>query len=93
MEIKTAHIVRSTAGRDGGGLFFVVGLEDGYVRLADGKGRKLESPKRKKLRHVCFVADGDSRVAEKLKKGEKVTNSELRRALAQYRAEAKEQEA
>lgn len=93
MAIQTSHIVRSTDGRDSGALFFVVAAGDGFVHLADGKRRKLENPKRKKLRHICFEADGDSRVAEKLKNGEAVTNSELRRALAQYRVQAKEQEA
>ena len=93
MEIKTSQIVQATAGRDSGALFFVTRVEDGYVYLADGKGRKLEKPKRKKLRHVRFEADGDSRVAAKLRNGEKVTNSELRRALAQYQAGANAEEA
>ena len=93
MEIKCSQIVRATAGRDSGALFFVTGVEDGYVYLADGKGRKLEKPKRKKLRHVRLEAEEDSRVAAKLKNGEKVSNSELRRALAQYQAGANEEEA
>ena len=94
MDIQVSHIVQATAGRDKGRLFFVLRVEEGgYLLLADGKGRKLERPKRKKLRHVCFIADGDSRVAQKLQKGEKVTNSELRRALAAFQAKANEQEA
>ena len=43
-EIIIADVVASTAGRDQGKLFYVVGCEDEYVLLADGKGRPLESP-------------------------------------------------
>ncbi len=93
MEIKISNIVQSLAGRDSGEYFFVVGTEENFVHLADGKTRRIESPKRKKLRHIRYEAEGNFRVTEKLKNGDKVTNSELRRALAQYRADAKEQEA
>ena len=74
----------SKNGRDTGKPFFVIGTEDRYVLLADGKGRRLEKPKRKKLMHVSFLAESTSDAAKKLRDGEKVTNSELRRALAQY---------
>lgn len=92
MGIKKSDIVESTAGRDEKELFFVLEVEEGFVYLADGKKRKVESPKRKKIRHVRFEAQGEARVAEKLKNGEKVTNSELRRALAEYRSAAEERE-
>ena len=56
-----------------------------------------EHPKRKKLKHVRFVTRTESRVAVKLRTGEKVLNSELRRdlaaisqALAQNQEEVKE---
>jgi len=62
-------------------------VEGEYLLLADGKSRKVESPKRKKRRHVLFVADDDTRLSAKIKGEEKVTNSELRRALAEYREE------
>ena len=45
----------------------------------------MESPKRKKRRHVLFVAADENRLSEKIKSEEKITNSELRRALAGYR--------
>ena len=58
-----------------------------YLLLADGKGRRVEAPKRKKRRHVLFVAADESRLADKIKRSEKITNSELRRTLAAYRGE------
>ena len=87
MEIATSNIVRSAAGRDKGKLFVVLAVEGEYLLLADGKSRKVETPKRKKRRHVQFFAAEETRVSEKIKSKEKVTNSELRRTLAAYRAE------
>ena len=86
MSIEKADIIRSLAGRDEGGLFFVLEIDGEYALLADGRGRKLENPKRKKLRHLCLDGVTDCRAAEKIRAGERITNSELRRALAEYRA-------
>ena len=87
MEIAKSDIVRSDAGRDKGKLFAVLAVEGEYLLLADGKSRKVESPKRKKRRQVLFVASDDSRLSEKIRSEGKITNSELRRALAAYRQE------
>ena len=89
MEIAKSDIVRSDAGRDKGKLFAVLAVEGEYLLLADGKSRKVESPKRKKRRHVLFVASDESRLSEKIKSEEKITNSELRRTLAAYREEVR----
>ena len=87
MDIAKADIVQSDAGRDKGKLFFVLDVEGEYLLLADGKSRKVEAPKRKKRRHVLFVAADETRLSEKIKSEEKITNSELRRTLAGYRTE------
>jgi len=87
MEIAKSSIVRSDAGRDKGKLFIVLAVQGEYLLLADGKSRKVESPKRKKRKHVLFVAADDNRVSQKIISDEKVTNSELRRTLAAYREE------
>lgn len=84
MEIHRSDIVLSEAGRDKGMLFFVIDTDGVYVSLANGKERKLEHPKRKKLKHVRLVLRPDSSVAAKLRSGDKVLNSELRRELAAY---------
>ena len=82
MEIHKSDIVLSEAGRDKGMLFFVIDTDGVYVSLANGKERKLETPKRKKLRHVRLVLRPDSSVAVKIRSGEPILNSELRRELA-----------
>lgn len=53
MKLNTGSVVRANAGRDGGGLFVVVSADDKYCFIADGKSRKLASPKRKNIKHIC----------------------------------------
>ena len=81
-DISISDVVLSTAGRDQGQLFYCIGTDDQFVLLADGKGRTLDKPKRKKRKHVQKVLRAETRVAVKLQNGDKVLNSELRRDLA-----------
>ena len=91
MSISKSDIVESVAGRDQGRLFFVLDIDGVYATIADGRIRKLEHPKRKKLKHLRLAARTDSCVAEKLKQGDAVLNSELRKALAIFGQEYKSQ--
>ena len=81
-DINISDVVVSTAGRDQGSLFYVIGIDGDYLMLANGKDRTLEKPKRKKLKHIQKVLRSETRVATKLRAGDKVLNSELRRDLA-----------
>ena len=80
--IATADVVSSTAGRDQGQLFYVMDADDQFVTLVNGRNRPVEKPKRKKRKHVEKVLRSETRVAEKLRSGDKVLNGELRRDLA-----------
>ena len=52
----TGKLALSLRGRDSGRLFIIVGTEnDEYVLLCDGMLRKLEKPKRKKLKHLRII--------------------------------------
>ena len=81
-DIMISDVVVTTAGRDQGQLFYVVGADPIYLMLANGKDRTLEKPKRKKRKHTRQVLRSETRVAAKLVSGDKVLNSELRRDLA-----------
>lgn len=83
MEISAGSVVRSKAGRDKGDLFIVLAREGEYAYLANGELRKVDRPKKKKLKHL----QGSDKVSEfirnKLELTGKVTNSEVRKALAE----------
>ena len=80
--INVSDVVVSTAGRDAGEWFYVIDEDQTYLFLANGKDRPLDKPKRKKRKHVQKVLRSETRVAEKLRLGDKVLNGELRRDLA-----------
>ena len=81
-DFNISDVVVSTAGRDQGKLFYVIGTKEAYLLLANGKDRTLDKPKLKKQKHVQKVLRSETRVAVKLQNGDKVLNSELRKELA-----------
>lgn len=52
MEFVSGMVVISSAGHDSGRWFAVTGADERYVYIADGKERKLTSPKRKNHKHI-----------------------------------------
>ena len=81
-DIIISDVVVSTAGRAQGDWFYVIAQDQTYLFLANGKDRSLDKPKRKKRKHIQKVLRSETRVAEKLRHGDKVLNGELRRDLA-----------
>ena len=84
MEADVGHIVISLAGRDKERPFYVMKTEENFVYLADGSLRRIESCKKKKRKHVRVVEDFENHVSQKLRSGEKVLNSEMRKALSDF---------
>ncbi|SDF50922.1 KOW domain-containing RNA-binding protein [Sporolituus thermophilus] len=77
------QIVASTSGRDAGHVYVVVGLvPPNFLLLADGRGRRIANPKKKNVRHVKRVQQDVSQLADKFRSGAKVTDEDLRQALA-----------
>jgi len=82
--------VRSTAGRDRGEVFCVLGRDGGTLLLADGKRRRAGRPKRKNPNHVEALPDLSAAghpTVRKLKEGIPVTDRDLRRLLAAFKEE------
>lgn len=70
MDATTGMIVRSAAGRDKGNFLVVIRADGEFVYLADGKERKLDTPKKKRIKHVKItntVIDTDSLTDKKLR--------------------------
>ena len=82
-----SDVVESLAGHDKGKLFYVIKVDDTTCYLVNGKDRTLDKPKLKKRRHVKKVLRAETRVAARLRAGDKVLNSELRRDLAEFSQE------
>lgn len=85
--MQLGQVVRSKAGRDKGRVFVVVGrVDEQHVLIADGDLRKIEKPKKKKYKHLQRYNEVLNEVREKLKRGESLTNEEIRRLLEPYKS-------
>lgn len=81
-DVALGQIVHSKAGRDKGKYFIVVGIiNDNYVLIADGDLRKINDPKKKKVKHLVF----HDKIAENIKKmileNKRITDSDLKKSL------------
>ena len=78
MSLDKGCVVLATAGKEKGRAMAVVGSDNRFVLLADGRKRPIERPKRKNPRHI---KSADFR----LDISTLSSNRELRRALADSR--------
>ena len=79
---KVGDIALALAGRDEGRLFAVVNIDEddgNYVLIADGRSRRADKPKRKKIKHLKLVKEA----ALEIKEGDRLTNAVLRKTLEQ----------
>ena len=74
--IEIGAIVKALAGRDKDRYYAVVGVDDGFVKIADGRSHKAEKPKRKNAKHI-------SPTQEKIAV-EELTNKRLRKILREF---------
>ena len=80
--VEIGRIAVSTAGRDKGRYFVILGIIDKqYVYIADGDLRSKDQPKKKKLRHLKLCPEVLDGIAAKLKAGTKVFDAEIRSAI------------
>ena len=88
---SVGDIVLALAGRDEERLFVVVGiLDENYVLIADGKSRKADSPKKKKIKHIKLAEKaGDGFMQGLNLKNGKFTNSVLRKIISEHTSAAK----
>ena len=79
--IDVGNVVLSTAGRDKGSYFIVTKIEDNFVYLVDGNIRKIENPKKKKLKHVELTVFHDDEMTNRLVKNNRITNHDVKKCL------------
>jgi len=82
VDINPATLVQVTAGRDKDNYLMVCKiLDENYVLICDGRRRKVETPKKKKLKHLKSLDYSLDRIKEKLEEGNKINNSEVRKSI------------
>ena len=79
---RLSDIVLSLTGRDRGQLMLVVAEEGDFLLLANGRARRAENPSANAKSTFPDRGACDERTRLKLEEGGRLTNSEIRKALA-----------
>lgn len=87
-DYQVGQIVKSRAGRDKSNLFVIIDKNNEYVYLVDGKIRKMDHPKKKKVKHIEATNYIDTNIVNKINSDQKIVNADIRKALQLYEAEA-----
>ena len=97
METVIGRYAWSKSGRDKDRLFIIIGIyDDQHVLIADGEYRRVENPKKKKLKHLQIVKKLSSNESEiqtikdKINKSQEVTNAEIRKCLRHFNNDSAE---
>ena len=81
-QLMLGQLAVSRAGRDKGRFMLVTkAIDSDYVYVVDGSLRKVENPKKKKLKHLKLLNKRAESIAEKIQNKRKFSNDEVRKAL------------
>lgn len=83
-KLNIGDVVLSKKGRDANNYFMVVSLQGDFVYVADGKKHVLVKPKKKNVKHLSYANAHLDGISDKLQKGLKVFDSEVKSALRQF---------
>lgn len=74
------RVVKAKAGRDLDDFFIIIDvLDEIYVQIVDGKRRRIENPKKKKIKHLQFTNMWANDIKELLLQNKEVNNAKIRK--------------
>ena len=83
-QLMLGQLSKSIAGRDKGRYMVIIDIiDENYVYIVDGDVRKVENPKKKKIKHLQLLNKRADLIVEKLTKKRKVTNEDVKKALTE----------
>lgn len=84
-DITFGQVVKSRAGRDKGNIFMVIDVVDeDHVLIVDGNLRRLDNPKKKKVKHLTVYNTVLPELKYKLDNNIKINNAYIRKLLEPF---------
>ncbi|GAB6085475.1 RNA-binding protein [Alkaliphilus crotonatoxidans] len=81
-DLSIGQVVRSTKGRDQNHVFIVIGkVDEDHVLIADGDLRRMEKPKKKKVKHLAKFNIISHEVKDRIINQIKINNAFVRKEL------------
>ena len=81
---EIGQVVISKSGRDKGKFFVIIDIIGEYIYLVDGNLRRVENPKKKKLKHIQPTNIIINQLQKDIVSGVKISNADVRKALDLY---------
>ncbi len=78
------YFATSLAGHDHNNIYVIVDADNEYVYLVDGKLKKVDNPKKKKLKHVQIIKITDDTIKDKINNNVVLTNEDIKYAIKSY---------
>lgn len=79
-EFKAGDFVKAKAGRDKGKIYVIIRLDEEYLYLVDGKYKTIDNPKKKKIKHTCYIEDTSLDLSQKIQNNN-VRNEDIKREI------------
>ena len=80
--MEVGRVVLSKAGRDKGHFFVVMEvLDECHVTIANGCQRKVDNPKKKKIKHLVAKPEIFSEISKKVSEKKRIFDCEVRNKL------------
>lgn len=86
---ERGRLIKSKAGHDKCKLFVIIKAQGEYVYLVDGKTRKLDTPKKKNIKHIQLINYIDDELASKLNSNRKIIDEDIKRAIKLFELQCK----
>lgn len=81
-QLMLGQLAKSIAGRDKGRYMVIIDIiDENHVYVVDGDLRRVENPKKKKIKHLQMLNKRADLIAEKLAKKRKINNEDIKEAL------------
>lgn len=80
--MEVGRVVLSRAGRDQGHVFVIMDvIDENYVAIANGCQRKVDNPKKKKIKHLVAKPELLEEISKKISEKKRIFDSEVRNKL------------
>ena len=84
-KLEIGQVVKSRAGRDNGKIFLILDIiDEQFVLVVDGDLRKLDKPKKKKVKHLIIYSSVIPEFKEKLESKVKINDAYVRSVLVPF---------
>ena len=84
MEYTPGQVVYSKSGHDKGLPFIVISVEGEYLYIVDGKRRRLDKPKRKKIKHIQKTNYVDEHIAKHIQENGYLHDADIDKTHKNY---------